>query len=203
MSEGKVKGVVANGGYFLLCTIFCTLISLVFALAIIHFTPISDVLVSHSKGVLTKDYAELDYYEQLIVERLVREKALITVDNLWSMQVAFYQTIVSLLIGINAAILAIAFLIIRSSSRTEAVSEAKSQIDEYTTSSAFTKLVEKKAKKEISKINATYDDLLDMFDAIVGRVVFLEESTKAVSEQVALMDRSEDTSADDSQKISE
>ncbi|MDA8483660.1 hypothetical protein NNO07_11310 [Pseudomonas resinovorans] len=203
MIKGKEEASSISGSYFLLCTIFCTLISLVLVLGVIHFTPVSEVLVNHSKSVLAKDFSELDYYEQLLVERLVREKALVTVDSLWSMQVSFYQTIVSLLIGLNAAILAIAFLIIRSSSRTEAVSEAKQQINDYTGSSVFTKLVEKKAKKEISKINSTYDDLLDSFDEIALRMQALEGNVKAIGEKVSLLDKSDDSAADQTKTLTE
>ena len=189
--------------HFFLCTAFCTLISLIFTLAVLHFTPISEIFVSHSKPVLTKSFTELEYYEQLIIGRLLREKSLVTVDELWSMQVSFYQTIVSLLIGLNAAILAIAFLIIRSSSRTEAVQEAASQIQNYTTSSRFTKLVEKKAKKEIAKINSTYNDLLDMFEQFDQRMNDLETNAQVIEEKVALLDTSEERSSTDTSRLTE
>ena len=76
-------------------TLLSTGIALVLVLAILHFAPISDILLSHSQYVPTREIEELEPYEQIVVGRMIREKSIISVDTLWSMQVSFYQTLVS------------------------------------------------------------------------------------------------------------
>src|SRR5690606_30539253 len=103
MSSQLADGVQKNAFLrFLLATILCTLLSLVIVLALIHFTPITDILISHTKYVATKPFIDLTQYEQIVAQRMLHEKTLVTVDTLWSMQVSFYQTIVSILVGLNA-----------------------------------------------------------------------------------------------------
>lgn len=82
-------------------TLLSTGIALVSVLAILHFAPISDILLSHSQYVPTRDMTELEPYEQIVVGRMIREKTLISVDTLWSLQVSFYQTLISVLIALN------------------------------------------------------------------------------------------------------
>ena len=187
---------------FIVATLLSTTISLVFVLAVIHFAPIADILISHSQYVPTKDFKELDGYEQIVIERLIKEKALLTVDNLWSMQVSFYQTIVSILIALNAAILGIAFVIIKSSSAAEAIKESLAKFDEFSKSPAFTRLVQKKAKREIEKINSTYNDVWDELEIHRTRISGNESAIIVISNRVAALDNSED-SPESSEKIEE
>lgn len=194
---------------FIVATLLSTCISLVFALAVIHFAPISSIIISHSQYVPTKDFKELEGYEQIVVERLIREKALLSVDNLWSMQVSFYQTIVSILIALNAAILGIAFVVIRSSSKSEAIKASIAQFEEFSKSPEFTRLVQKKAKKEIEKINSTYndvwdgiDDIWDELDIHEASILGSENAIVVISSRLAALDDSEDA-PDSSEKIVE
>ncbi|MNY24838.1 hypothetical protein D3C86_1585780 [compost metagenome] len=127
---------------------------------------------------------------------MVKEKTLITVDALWSMQVSFYQTIVSVLIALNAAILAIAFFIIRASSKAEAIKEAVEQFDQFSRSGEFTDLVKRKAKKEISKINSTYGDLWDQLEGVSSRLKTMDDAIMTISQRVAMLDRTDDAEED-------
>lgn len=194
-------------------TLLATCIGLLVALAILHFAPIGEIINSHSQYVSTKEFKELDSYEQLIVARMLREKSLLTVDSLWSMQVSFYQTMISVLIALNAAIVGGAFVIIRSSSKAEVVKESKAHFDEYCKAGAFTKIIEKKAKKEIVKINATYGDILDLLSEHEtrmearmsdheARIDAQKDAILEVSNRLAELDESENYSDGDG-KISE
>lgn len=167
-----------------------------------HFAPIGEILISHSQYAPTKDIKELDQYEQLVIARMIKEKTLITVDALWSMQVSFYQTMISVLIALNAAIVGGAFVIIRSSSKAEVVKESKAHFDEYCKTGEFTKVIEKKAKKEIVKINATYGDILDALSDHEARINSHKDAILEVSVRLAEMDESENCSDGDG-KISE
>lgn len=173
-------------------TLLSTSIALVFALAIIHFSPISDILISHTQYVPVRDFKELDEYEQVIIDRMIKEKSIVTVDNLWSMQVSFYQTIVSLLIALNAAILVIAFVVIRSSSRAEVIRASEEKFDDFSRSGDFTKLVQKKAKKEVMKINLTYGDVWDELNEHGIRMKASEDAIVKISSRLADLDSSED-----------
>ena len=152
---------------------------------------------------------ELDSYEQVVIERMVREKSIITVDALWSIQVSFYQTMVSVLIALNAAIVGGAFVVIRSSSKAEVVKESKAHFEEFSKAGEFTKIIEKKAKKEIQKLDATYGDMFDglsLQETIVSdhesRIKSSEDAIIQVSSRLAKLDKTESFAGNDS-KISE
>ncbi|WP_406820691.1 hypothetical protein ACJA3S_01915 [Pseudomonas sp. KnCO4] len=182
----------------LACTLLSTCIALVFVLALLHFAPITDILISHFKYVPVRNISELDSYEQIVIERMIREKSLITVDSLWSMQVSFYQTMISVLIALNAAIVGGAFVVIRSSSKAEVVRESKIHFEEFSKAGEFTRIIERKAKKEIQKLDATYGDMFDGLSAqsnIVsdheGRIKRSEDAIMQVSNRLAELDKTE------------
>jgi hypothetical protein len=191
---------VSNKG-FIYATLLATTISLLFTLSIIHFSPISEILISHSQYTPTKDFKELSEYEQVIIDRMIKEKSIITVDSLWSMQVSFYQTIVSLLIALNAAILVIAFVIIRSSSKAEVIRSSIEQFRDFSRSGNFTKLVERKAKKEVTKINLTYNDMLDAIEQLGDRAKTTEDAIIVISNRLAKFDSSEDDEESEQEAI--
>ncbi|MDD1997821.1 hypothetical protein NPS34_07095 [Pseudomonas putida] len=179
-------------------SVLSTCIALIVVLAVLHFAPVSDILITHSQYVPARDIKELDSYEQLVVERMIREKTLISVDTLWSLQVSFYQTMVSILIALNAAIVGGAFVIIRSSSKAEVVKESKAHFDEFSSTGGLARIVERKAKKELNKLNAIYGDVFDGLSeqgAIVSdhetRIKVSEDAIIQVSSRLAALDRSE------------
>ena len=112
-------------------TLLSTCIALVVVLAILHFAPVNEILLSHFQYVPTRDIKELEPYEQIVIGRMIREKSLISVDALWSLQVSFYQTMISVLIALNAVIVGGAFVVIRSSSKAEVVKESKTHFEEF------------------------------------------------------------------------
>jgi len=180
------------------CTLLSTCIALVFVLALLHFAPITEILISHFKYVPARSITELDSYEQIIIERMIREKSLITVDALWSMQVSFYQTMISVLIALNAAIVGGAFVVIRSSSKAEVVRESKTHFEEFSKAGELTRIIERKAKKEIRKLDATYGDMFDGLSAqssIVSdhesRIKRSEDAIIQVSNRLAGLDKTE------------
>ncbi len=186
-----------------------TCIALVVVLAMLHFSPVSDILITHSQYVPARDIKELDSYEQLVVARMIREKTLISVDTLWSMQVSFYQTMISILIALNAAIVGGAFVIIRSSSKAEVVKESKAHFDEFSRTGGLAKIVERKAKKEINKLNIIYGDVFDGLseqeDIVSGHETRIKASEDAIiqlSTRLAALDRAE-TCNDRDDKITE
>ena len=183
----------------ILTPIFCTLISLIVVLGIMLYTPLVELATSNSDFVKIKEFHDFGAYEQWVISRLINEKAIISVDDLWSMQVSFYQTIVSVLIGINASVLAIAFLVIRSSSNRAAIREASEQIRIYTESSPFEKLVSKRAYKQIKKIHSQYDDSENRINELERKFqAELESQQKkidAIVHTLSLLDDSEDCSS--------
>lgn len=183
-------------------TLLSTCIALVVVLAIIHFAPVSEILLSHFQYVPTRDIKELEPYEQIVIERMVREKSIISVDTLWSLQVSFYQTMISVLIALNAVIVGGAFVVIRSSSKAEVVKESKAHFEEFSKAGEFTKIIEKKAKKEIQKINATYGDMFDELSIQEARIKVSEDAIIQVSSRLAELDKSESCVGDNG-KITE
>ncbi len=190
-------------------SVLSTCIALIVVLAVLHFAPVSDILISHSQYVPAREMKELDSYEQLVIERMVKEKTLISVDALWSLQVSFYQTMISILIALNAAIVGGAFVIIRSSSRAEVVKESKAHFDEFSKTGGLAKIVERKAKKELHKLNATYGDMFDGLsvqgDIVTDhetRIKLSEDAIIQVSSRLAELDTAE-SCADGDGKITE
>lgn len=183
-------------------TLMSTCIALVVVLAILHFAPVSEILLSHFQYVPTRDIKELEPYEQIVIERMVREKSIISVDTLWSLQVSFYQTMISVLIALNAVVVGGAFVVIRSSSKAEVVKESKSHFEEFSKAGEFTKIIEKKAKKEIQKINATYGDIFDELSIQEARIKVSEDAIIQVSSRLAELDKSESCVGDNG-KITE
>ncbi len=183
-------------------TLLTTCIGLVVVLAILHFAPISEIIISHSQFVPTKDFKELDQYEQLVVERMIKEKSIITVDTLWSLQVSFYQTIISVLLALNAIIVGGAFVVIRSTSKAEVVKESKIHFEEFTKAGEFSKIIERKAKREIQKINSTYGDMLDALAVHETMIKSSEDAIIQITSRLAELDNSEDCSGQDD-KITE
>ncbi|WP_417480442.1 hypothetical protein [Maricaulis maris] len=181
---------------FVLATVLCTLLSLTAALAIIHFSPITEMLVNHSAYVLAKPFTELDHYEQIVAQRMLSSKSLITVDALWSMQVSFFQTIVSVLIGLNAAILAVAFFIIKSSSKAEAIKETASRFEEYISGSSFSRLVKRRTKGATDSLNALYEDKLVAMEALTITIEELRTEVSAITTRLSNLDRSEEGNPD-------
>jgi methyl-accepting chemotaxis protein len=195
MNDVQTKDLLAS-------TLLSTCIALVVVLAIIHFAPVSEILLSHFQYVPTRDIKELEPYEQIVIERMVREKSIISVDTLWSLQVSFYQTMISVLIALNAVIVGGAFVVIRSSSKAEVVKESKAHFEEFSKAGEFTKIIEKKAKKEIQKINATYGDMFDELSIQEARIKVSEDAIIQVSSRLAELDKSESCVGDNG-KITE
>ncbi|MGC1329794.1 hypothetical protein [Pseudomonas sp.] len=195
MNDVQTKDLLAS-------TLLSTCIALVVVLAILHFAPVSEILLSHFQYVPTRDIKELEPYEQIVIERMVREKSIISVDTLWSLQVSFYQTMISVLIALNAVIVGGAFVVIRSSSKAEVVKESKAHFEEFSKAGEFTKIIEKKAKKEIQKINATYGDMFDELSIQEARIKVSEDAIIQVSSRLAELDKSESCVGDNG-KITE
>lgn len=169
-------------------------------IALIHFSPITEILITHNNFVSMRPYTELDEYEQIIVSRMLKEKTLLTADELWALQSSFYQTIVSVLIALNAAIIAVAYFIIRTSSTEEARREAAARFDEYINGNDISKAVRKAASKKILEMGDIYGDLFDGHDELKKvvesnklEISYLQDDIDAISSRLSLLDSSEES----------
>jgi methyl-accepting chemotaxis protein len=109
---------------------------------------------------------------------------------------------ISVLIALNAVIVGGAFVVIRSSSKAEVVKESKAHFEEFSKAGELTKIIEKKAKKEIQKLNATYGDMFDELYAHDKRIALSEDAIIQVSSRLAELDKSENC-VDNDGKITE
>ncbi|MNJ61084.1 hypothetical protein D3C77_568550 [compost metagenome] len=89
-------------------------------------------------------------------------------------------------------------MVIRSSSKAEVVKESKTHFEEFAKAGEFTKIIEKKAKKEIQKLDATYGDMFDGLSSqenIVSdhetRIKSSEDAIIQLSNRLAELDKSE------------
>lgn len=99
------------------------------------------------------------------IGELTRDGMIMTIDDLWSFQGSFYQTIITALIGINALIGALAFFAIRNTSREHAEQQAqeaaKAKVLTYTSSIEFSELIERNLAPTIKEVQ---DDLEEVYE---------------------------------------
>ncbi|MCV5639873.1 hypothetical protein OFN49_33835, partial [Escherichia coli] len=58
---------------------------------------------------------------------LISNGTILSLDNLWTMQTGLYQTIITVLIAINAILCALSFVLIRNSTNSVAREEARKE----------------------------------------------------------------------------
>lgn len=105
---------------------------------------------------------------------LISNGTIMTLNDLWGFQNGLYQTIITLLIGINAVIATLSFFMIRNSSGNAAREEAIKEVERHIVSQSFNKKVKKSIHK---KVNATQLDFGDLQDQITTLTLQLD-STK-------------------------
>ena len=144
-----------------------------------------------------------DPFTSHIVGELVKSGTLVSLQDVWSFQTSFYQTIITFLIAINGIIAAISVIYIKSTSEEKAEEITKKHMQSPT----FDLLVEKKV---LSESEATFkqaqrdfetsankvDDSLDRLAVLEIENQTLRQQIKIISERVAELDTSESEGKD-------
>ncbi len=110
---------------------------------------------------LTSQHKVNDPYTLYTVGKLAQSGMLMSLEDLWSFQSAFYQTIVTFLIAINGIIGALAFVFIKSSSNDKAQEAAIGHSKTYIGSADFAERVSHAVDERITGVQYDYQAALE------------------------------------------
>ncbi len=132
---------------------------------------------------LQHPHAQMDALTLHNIGELVSNGTLLSLDDLWSFQGTFYQTIITVLIALNAILGGFAFFMVKQSSNAKAREEAILEVQNYIESKSFDREVKEitNAKVESTvnqKIGALQLDLTSQIDTIGSLISEVEELRK-------------------------
>jgi len=155
----------------ILLIIICTsLITVTFAIiglwwALQHFSAPSILKYTGyaDSFVIKKPNAEVDLFTLHMLGELVMNGTLMSIDDLWSFQSSFYQTIVSVLIAINAILAVFAFVFVKISSHDKAVDSAIEHTQKYIDSLEFKQDVNKASESILEETKNGFESTAEEF----------------------------------------
>jgi len=117
------------------------------------------------------------------IGELVSNGTLLSLDDLWSFQGTFYQTIITVLIALNAILGGFAFFMVKQSSNAKAREEAILEVKNYIESKSFDREVKDitNTKVELTvnqKIGALQLDLTSQIEIVSNLISDMEEVRK-------------------------
>ncbi|MGI2142754.1 hypothetical protein [Shewanella sp. AC91-MNA-CIBAN-0169] len=124
-----------------------------------------------AESFLLKDPQAFTNRENLYaLGEMVKAGTLLSVDDIWSFQSSFYQTIITVLIAVNGILAVFAFIFVKASSDDKAIEAAEKYTKDYIASSEFS-----------DKVNAKLDGIRNDFDFSVTEI---EDITNVVEPMV-------------------
>lgn len=186
-------------GVTLLTTLFFWLIAL-------HYlsTPtISNFLKLDSSLILSNPQRDLH-----VIKEMVKDGSILTLDQLWSIQSSFYQTIITTLIALNGILVAFAFIFIKNTSYEKAIEAAVEHVNRHLSTIEFDNLVNKKLDDRIAQLKADYEfkaqqmeSLMESVDgqsqqltSLVSEQSDMKRQIKVISSAISQIDNTEETS---------
>jgi len=141
------------------------------------------LLRDQNRILLQHPNAQMDALTLHNIGELVSNGTLLSLDDLWSFQGTFYQTIITVLIALNAILGGFAFFMVKQSSNAKAREEAILEVKNYIESKSFDREVKEitNAKVELTinqKIGALQLDLTSQIDTVGGLISEVEELRK-------------------------
>ncbi|WP_336792346.1 hypothetical protein [Pantoea anthophila] len=101
---------------------------------------------------------------------LISNGTIMTLNDLWGFQNGLYQTIITLLIGINAVIATLSFFMIRNSSGNAAREEAIKEVERHIVSQSFNKKVKRSIHKKVNATQLDFGDLQDQINTLSSQL---------------------------------
>ncbi|ENB7194860.1 hydrolase [Enterobacter bugandensis] len=152
----------------------------------------SSYLGIHNEYFLQHPHAKMDGSTLQKIGELVANGTLLSLDDLWSFQGTFYQTIITVLIALNAILGGFAFFMIKQSSNAKAREEATEEVKRYIESKSFDKEV-----KDITntKVEHTVNDKIGSLQLdLASQIEFIStltaefESEKNKSDKITFLE---------------
>lgn len=147
-----------------------------------------------------------DAWTNYAISQMLQNGNLISLDDVWSFQSSFYQTLITFLIAINGLLGVLAFFVIRSSSDDKAEESAIKHSRIYIESADFENRINSEVRKRVKAVqddyNSTVNDLnkalkqIEDQQAIIDKVtleqVEIKRYIKIISKAVSNSDKEED-----------
>lgn len=137
-----------------------------------------------AKNITTDDEMTLS-----LLKKLINERTLLSIDDFWGYLGSFYQTIVTILIAVNAIIATFAFIIINNGSKEKAMEVAINHVQMYINSSEFSKNVScaaadflKNSRNDYSETTDMVEEKLEILEDYIER---LEEYKREINKQIS------------------
>ncbi|MBN3239838.1 hydrolase [Pectobacterium versatile] len=175
--------------------IFSSLVTIIFWIFFFHTSlaaEFSTYMGIHDGYFLQHPHAKMDKATLQKIGELVSKGTLLSLDDLWSFQGTFYQTIITVLIALNAILGGFAFFMIKQSSNAKAREEATEEVKRYIESKSFDKEVKDITNTKVElivneKIGALQIDLASQIDFISTLAVEIE-SIKSKNDRITQLD---------------
>lgn len=160
--------------------------------------------------IITKKIAVDDEMTLLFLGKLINEKTLLSVDDFWGYLGSFYQTIVTILIAVNAIIATFAFLIINNGSKEKAMEAAINHTQTYINGSEFSKSVScaaedflKNSRNDFNEATELLQQKLDLINDRLekitecnDRIDQFESKLTIIIDQIAKLDTNDNENDD-------
>ena len=167
---------------FIFAALFSSAVTLVFWLIIFQYITAPTFLSFTNLAdsfVLSNPKAIDDPKTLQKVGELVKNGTIISIKDLWAFESAFYQTIITVLIFLNALLGTVAFFIIRSSSvekaREESRKSASEEVDSHLKSQVFATKISRAINRKVQVIKNDVDFDSNTIRLSADRINILEE----------------------------
>lgn len=121
---------------------------------------------------------------------LISNGTILSLDNLWSMQTGLYQTIITVLIAINAIRCALSFALIRNSTnavaREEARKETITEVSVHLSSVEFNKKIKKIVKDKIKDADFDIEDIMQSIEHLSSSIEILQKQNQLLEAQFVM-----------------
>lgn len=136
-----------------------------------------------SEYFLQHPHAPMDALTLHNIGELVSNGTLLSLDDLWSFQGTFYQTIITVLIALNAILGGFAFFMVKQSSNARAREEAILEVKNYIESKSFDREVKDITNSKVElvinqKVEALQLDFTSQLEVLGGLIAEVRENRK-------------------------
>jgi hypothetical protein len=144
----------------------------------------------HGEYFLQHPHAKMDSATLQRIGELASNGTLLSLDDLWSFQGTFYQTIITVLIASNAILGGFAFFMVKQSSNAKAREEAVAEVKRYIDSKSFDKEVKDITNAKVvltvnEKIGALQMDLtsqIDFISALTTEIEYIKDKESNIEQ---------------------
>jgi hypothetical protein len=167
--------------------LIAVLVTLIFVLAIFQFFSVPSLLGHYglSKALLMQgDLHNLELYQGYVVSELIKNKTILTLDDVWGFQSAFYQTIIGFLIALLGLLATFSVLYIRANSEEKAQESAEKYLSSEKFSSAVRGVVQVESDAKLEEINSEFNASLVKVESFIENLESVETDIATLKSSV-------------------